>query len=129
MAEPGEVEAIRRILEAMSPDYDHDVPFMLHEFYQRHLEEVLTLARSLSPRQDQSLKLNEVKLATELLAKRKFTRPVREELREQAKSCNKIPLAEVTDKFGLMLPAEAQSITAKNFQIVSQKDLPMNDEI
>jgi len=129
MSEPGEVEAIRKILEAMSPDYDHEVPFMLHEFYQRHLEEVLNLARSLSPRQDQSLKLNEVKLATELLAKRRFTRPVREELREQAKACNKVPLAEVTDKFGLMLPAEAQSLTAKNFQIVSQKDLPMNDEM
>ena len=129
MAEPGEVESIRKILEAMSPDYEHDVPCMLHEFYQRHLEEVITLARSIAPRSDQSLKLNEVKLATELIAKRRFTRPAREELREQAKICNKVPLAEVTEKFGLMLPSEAQSLTAKNFQIVSQKDMPMNDDM
>lgn len=129
MAEPGEVEAIRKILDAMSPDYAHDVPFMLHEFYQRHLEEVITLARSLAVKSEQSLKLTEVKLATELLSKRRFTRPSRDELREQAKACNKIPLVEVTEKFGLLLPPETQSLTSKNFQIVSQKDMLMSDDL
>ena len=123
MAEPGEVEAIRKVLEAMSPDYEADIPVMLHEFYQRHLEEVLTLARSLSTRSEQAIKQSDVKLATDLIAKKRFTRPSREEIREQAKLCNRTQLAESTEKFGLLLPPEGQSLTGKNFQIVSEKDV------
>lgn len=127
MAEPGEVEAIKKILEAMSPDYEADVPVMLHEFYQRHLEEVLTMARSLSTRSDQTIRQNDVKLATELIAKKRFTRPSREDIREQAKQCNRSQLTESTEKFGLLLPPEGQSLTAKNFQIVAERDVASPD--
>ena len=123
MTEPSEVESIRRILAAMCPKYDADVPVMLHEFYQRHIEEVLTLARGLTSRSDLAIKHSDVKLATELLGKKKFARPIREEIRDQAKTCNHQPLPDAADKHGLLLPPETQSLTAKNFQVVSDKDL------
>lgn len=119
MEEPREYQSVKRILNSMVQKYSEDVPFILHEFFDRYASEILAGAKIHADRRNEEVEKEDVILAVQAREQFSFgSGPSLESLRIQALTINKEKkLPSVSDKDAFLLPNEEYCLLAPNIQI------------
>lgn len=103
----------------MVQKYSEDVPFILHEFFDRYASEILAGAKIHADRRNEEVEKEDVILAVQAREQFSFgSGPSLESLRIQALTINKEKkLPSVSDKDAFLLPNEEYCLLAPNIQI------------
>lgn len=127
MGEPREYKAVTKILTSMADTYSEDVPFILHEFFDRYIHEILSGAKIHADRRNDSIQPRDIKLSVDYRTQFAFkTRSSKQELQSQADSKNKVKLPILGDRTGILLPSEENCLLSKNYQLSRENNMDID---
>ncbi|CAG9312899.1 unnamed protein product [Blepharisma stoltei] len=127
MGEPREFQAVTKILNSMVDSYSEDVPFLLHEFFDRYIHEILSGAKIHADRRNDTIQPRDIKVSIDFRTKFAFkTRMSKPELQNLAEQRNKIKLPIPGDRTGILLPSEEHCLLSKNYQLIRDHDMNLD---
>ena len=126
MDSPSDTKRIESLLENIP--HDADVPQLLHEFYLKYIQDVLTLSKAIADRRPDKIKKEDVNQAIKSRENFQFIKPpTRDQLVNMVRNTGKLP--PIPDKPGILLPSEESCLLSKNFQVVlphEEEDVEIN---
>jgi len=126
MEEPKDLTNIKNILSAMVEDYTEETGYVLHEFFDRYVHEILAGAKLHADRRGDSVRQDDIKTSISARTQFAFQGPTPyEELAKLAENTNKLKLPSISDKGGVLLPSEEHCLLMKNWQVAREEDMEL----